>query len=100
MAVCSRCNIEYDEKSGINIDVTNEDDVDHHICLCSLCVHKLKTFLTKNDYECLKDMLIKPGYEKDVDFDDDDEVIILSTYGNKVAIEFEGGEFLKITEAC
>lgn len=98
MRVCDRCKKPIEAKKNIVIDdcVTVPDT----IYLCDECLFKLVTFLSTTDYEYVKKILTRVGYEKDIDPHDDEHYFILSAYGNKVAVEFnDSGEFEKITEA-
>lgn len=94
--ICERCGMEYEESWGGEIKI----DEDNPVHLCGSCLFKIKTLLQKTDYEWIRDSLTRTGYENDIETYDDDNYFILSTYGNRVAVEFDDrGEFYKITEA-
>lgn len=89
--ICDRCS--RDSLSGSKITINDK------IYLCDSCFEKLNMFLSKNDYEYIRDSLTRTGYENDIEPHDDEQYFILNTYGNRVAVEFVDGEFDKITEA-
>lgn len=97
MRVCERCNKPLQAKKNIVIDdcITVPDT----IYLCDECLWKLNMFLNTTEYEYIKSILTKVGYENDIEPHDDQHYLVLSTYGNEVALEFnEDGEFERITE--
>lgn len=92
--ICERCGMEY--VWGGDVKINDENPV--HVC--GSCLFKIQTLLQKTDYEWIRDALTKTGYESDIESYDEDNYFVLSSYGNKVAVEFdECGEFARITEA-
>ena len=97
MRVCERCNKPLQAKNNITID--DCISVATKVYLCDECLQKTVTFLNSTDYEYIKNILTKVGYENDIEAHDDKHYLVLSTYGNEVAIEFDDdGKFERITE--
>lgn len=98
MKTCERCKKLIQDSVRVEYDdgITAPDTFD----LCYECAAKLNMFLHTTDYEYVRNILTRVGYEKDIEAHDDKNYFVLSTYGSRVAVEFnKNGEFRKISEA-
>ena len=98
MKICARCKKNIQDGACVRYSdgITAPDTFN----LCDECAAKFNMFLNTTDYEYVRNILTRVGYEKDIEAHDDKNYFVLSTYGSRVAVEFnKNGEFRKISEA-